>query len=166
MNLYFAPMEGITSYTYRNAHYELFGGCDEYFAPFIVPTDNERLSMKTLRDIKDENNRTSLDLVLGTSWDLIAGVSWDLLSGDLLGSCVRDLLGSHSRDLLGSCVRDFLRISIRGSPGSLMISGTSQPPFSQALTGLFWREEQKVTRPSEQEKISPGTGFLFSCPCP
>ena len=56
MNLYFAPMEGITSYTYRNAHYELFGGCDEYFAPFIVPTDNERLSMKTLRDIKDENN--------------------------------------------------------------------------------------------------------------
>ena len=56
MNLYFAPMEGITSYTYRNAHYELFGGCDEYFAPFIVSTDNERLSMKTLRDIKDENN--------------------------------------------------------------------------------------------------------------
>ena len=56
MNLYFAPMEGITTYTYRNTHYELFGGCDEYFAPFIVPTDNERLSMKTLRDIKAENN--------------------------------------------------------------------------------------------------------------
>ena len=51
MNLYFAPMEGITTYTYRNLHAELFGGCDEYFAPFIVPTDNERISRKTLRDI-------------------------------------------------------------------------------------------------------------------
>ena len=56
MNLYFAPMEGITTYTYRNTHAELFGGCDEYYAPFIVPTENERLSMKSLRDIKPENN--------------------------------------------------------------------------------------------------------------
>lgn len=56
MNLYFAPMEGITTYTYRNTHFELFGGCDEYYAPFIVPTDNERISMKTLRDIVSENN--------------------------------------------------------------------------------------------------------------
>jgi len=56
MNLYFAPMEGITTYTYRNLHAELFGGCDEYFAPFIVPTDNERISRKTLRDIISENN--------------------------------------------------------------------------------------------------------------
>ncbi len=56
MNLYFAPLEGITTYTYRNTHAELFGGCDEYYAPFIVPTDNERLSLKTLRDVKPENN--------------------------------------------------------------------------------------------------------------
>ncbi len=56
MKLYFAPMEGITTYTYRNIHAELFGGCDDYYAPFIVPTENERLSMKTLRDIKPENN--------------------------------------------------------------------------------------------------------------
>jgi len=57
MNLYFAPMEGITTYTFRNTHAELFGGCDEYYAPFIVPTDNERISMKTLRDIVSQNNR-------------------------------------------------------------------------------------------------------------
>lgn len=56
MNLYFAPMEGITTYTYRNTHSEIFGFCDEYYAPFIVPTDNEKISMKTLRDIKAENN--------------------------------------------------------------------------------------------------------------
>ena len=56
MELYLAPMEGITTYTYRNTHAELFGECDGYYAPFIVPTDNEKLSMKTLRDIKPEHN--------------------------------------------------------------------------------------------------------------
>lgn len=28
MNLYFAPLDGITGYIYRNTHAELFGGCD------------------------------------------------------------------------------------------------------------------------------------------
>jgi len=56
MNLYFAPMEGITGYVYRNTHAELFGMCDRYFAPFIVPTENERISRRTLRDIIKENN--------------------------------------------------------------------------------------------------------------
>ncbi|MBR5152660.1 MAG: tRNA-dihydrouridine synthase family protein [Clostridia bacterium] len=56
MNLYFAPMEGITGYIYRNAHKEMFGMCDVYFAPFLVPTEHERISRKTLRDILPEKN--------------------------------------------------------------------------------------------------------------
>lgn len=56
MNLYFAPLEGITTYTYRNTHAEVFGGCDAYYAPFITPTDNEKLSLKTIRDITPERN--------------------------------------------------------------------------------------------------------------
>ncbi len=56
MNLYFAPLEGITTYTYRNTHAEFFGGCDKYFAPFITPSDNEKLSLKCLRDILPEKN--------------------------------------------------------------------------------------------------------------
>ncbi len=60
MKLCFAPMEGITTYTYRNAHAEMFGMCDEYFAPFIVPTDNDRLSLKAMRDILPANNTTTL----------------------------------------------------------------------------------------------------------
>lgn len=60
MKLYFAPLEGITTYTYRNAHAENFTGVDTYFAPFIVPTDNERISVKTLRDILPENNSTKV----------------------------------------------------------------------------------------------------------
>lgn len=60
MELYLAPMEGITTYTFRNTHAELFGECDAYYAPFIVPTDNERLSLKSLRDINSENNKVNL----------------------------------------------------------------------------------------------------------
>ncbi len=56
MKLYFAPLEGITTYTYRNTHAKMFGGCDSYYSPFINPGDNERLSRKGLRDIAPENN--------------------------------------------------------------------------------------------------------------
>ena len=54
--IYFAPLEGVATYTYRNLHNKTFGMCDEYFAPFIVPTENERISIKNLRDILPENN--------------------------------------------------------------------------------------------------------------
>ena len=56
MQLYFAPLEGITTYTYRNTHASFFGGCDMYYAPFIVPRDKERVSRKCLRDILPEHN--------------------------------------------------------------------------------------------------------------
>lgn len=58
--LYFAPMEGITGYIYRNAHAEFFGGCDAYYAPFITPVENEKLSLKCLRDIEPEKNKVNL----------------------------------------------------------------------------------------------------------
>ncbi len=56
MNLYFAPLEGITTYIYRSVHAECFGFCDRYFAPFITPSDNERISRKGLRDVVPEKN--------------------------------------------------------------------------------------------------------------
>lgn len=62
MNLYFAPMEGITTYTYRNTHAEMFGMCDSYFAPFITPTENEKIGMRNLRDILPQNNNAPLKI--------------------------------------------------------------------------------------------------------
>lgn len=56
MKLYFAPLEGIGTYIYRNAHNQFFGGCDAYYAPFIYPTESERISKKHLKDILPENN--------------------------------------------------------------------------------------------------------------
>ncbi len=32
MKLYYAPLEGITTYIYRNTHAQVFGGVDAYFA--------------------------------------------------------------------------------------------------------------------------------------
>ena len=57
MNLYFAPMEGITGCVYRSTHREVFGGCSAYFAPFITPSDNEKVSKKGLKDVLFENNK-------------------------------------------------------------------------------------------------------------
>lgn len=57
IKLYFAPLEGITTATYRNAHFRLFDGCDGYYAPFITPSDIERISLKSMRDILPENNK-------------------------------------------------------------------------------------------------------------
>ena len=56
MKLFFAPLEGITTSVYRNVHLKCFGGCDAYYAPFITPSDNERITLKTLRDIIPEKN--------------------------------------------------------------------------------------------------------------
>ncbi len=57
MNLYFAPLEGLGSYVYRNAQADLFARADKYFAPFLSPGSKKRLTPKALRDIAPERNR-------------------------------------------------------------------------------------------------------------
>lgn len=57
MNLYLAPLEGITTNIFRNCQYKCFGGIDKYFTPFITPSDKGVLSTKILRDILPENNK-------------------------------------------------------------------------------------------------------------
>lgn len=56
MQFYFAPMEGITGYVYRNAYESVFSGIDKYFSPFIVPHKNRGFKTKELKDIFPENN--------------------------------------------------------------------------------------------------------------
>ena len=51
MQFYLAPMEGITTYIYRNAYARYFGGIDKYFTPFI--TDKNFISDK--KCISDRN---------------------------------------------------------------------------------------------------------------
>ena len=57
MEFYFAPMEGITSYTYRNLHHRFFGGVEKYYTPFLSPSAENGLSTRELKDVLPENNR-------------------------------------------------------------------------------------------------------------
>lgn len=62
MNYYFAPMEGITGYIYRNAHAKVYKGIDKYFSPFISPVAKKDMKSKERNDILPENNE-EYDLV-------------------------------------------------------------------------------------------------------
>lgn len=55
--LYFAPLEGITGYVYRNAHKKYFGNVDKYFLPFLVTNQTGKLKSKERNDILPENNQ-------------------------------------------------------------------------------------------------------------
>ena len=57
MNFYFAPMEGLTGYIYRNAHNAFFNNIDKYFSPFIVANQSKRFKTRELNDILPENNQ-------------------------------------------------------------------------------------------------------------
>lgn len=56
MKLLFAPLEGITNFVYRNTHKEMFGFSDEYYSPFITPSEDDKVNRKGLNDIIPENN--------------------------------------------------------------------------------------------------------------
>lgn len=57
MDIYFAPMEGITGYVFRNAHHQFYGGITQYFTPFIAPGRSRRLTARELQDILPEHNQ-------------------------------------------------------------------------------------------------------------
>ena len=53
MKLYFAPMEGITGYVFRNAYAACYGGIDTYYTPFL---SNPSLNHIELGDVLPEHN--------------------------------------------------------------------------------------------------------------
>lgn len=57
MNYYFAPMEGLTGYIYRNAHNTFFDKVDKYFSPFIATNQSNSFKTKEMNDILPENNQ-------------------------------------------------------------------------------------------------------------
>lgn len=57
MQIYFAPLEGITGYVFRNAYAKYYGGIDKYFTPFITPHTKKCMDSREKRDILPENNQ-------------------------------------------------------------------------------------------------------------
>ncbi len=57
MQIYFAPLEGVTGYVFRNAYEKYYGGIDKYFTPFISPHTKKLMDAREKRDILPENNK-------------------------------------------------------------------------------------------------------------
>ncbi len=51
MQIYFAPMEGITDSIYRRMHHKYFPGIDRYYMPFLSPTMHRMLTHKEQREL-------------------------------------------------------------------------------------------------------------------
>lgn len=56
MQYYCAPLEGVTTYGFRNAHRKYFGGVDRYFTPFIPTNQNHKFSNREMRDVLPAHN--------------------------------------------------------------------------------------------------------------
>ncbi len=57
MNYYFAPMEGITDYLYRQIVWRHFPYADKLYAPFIQPNEKPVIVPKEYNEICPENNQ-------------------------------------------------------------------------------------------------------------
>lgn len=56
MDFYFAPMEGITGYIFRNAHNCCFPSVERYYTPFLTPKQGKSFTMRELNDVLPEHN--------------------------------------------------------------------------------------------------------------
>ena len=56
MEIYFAPMEGVTGPQFRRAHHIYFSGVDKYYLPFISPTQDHVFTPRELRNVGPQAN--------------------------------------------------------------------------------------------------------------
>lgn len=63
MNLFLAPIQGMTTACYRNAFARIFGGIDAYYAPFIATADMKKINTSLLKDLLPERNDAAVKLV-------------------------------------------------------------------------------------------------------
>ncbi|MBQ7488240.1 MAG: tRNA-dihydrouridine synthase family protein [Clostridia bacterium] len=62
MQIYFAPLQGITDAPFRRIHAARFSGISKYFTPFISPTQNYNLTNQELNEV-DPGNISGFTLV-------------------------------------------------------------------------------------------------------
>ena len=57
MKYYMAPLEGVTTYVYRNAYHHYFTPMDKYFTPFIVPHKDKKFNTREIKELSPEHNK-------------------------------------------------------------------------------------------------------------
>ena len=72
MHYLFAPMEGITTYPFRQVHHRFFPGIDAYYTPFLVANQTRHFKKKELREIDPLNSEgfTLVPQLLGNDAEL------------------------------------------------------------------------------------------------
>lgn len=63
MNLFLAPIQGMTTACYRNSFARIFGGIDAYYTPFIATANMKKVSPLLLKDLFPERNDAGVKLV-------------------------------------------------------------------------------------------------------
>lgn len=58
MDIYMAPMEGVTNYVFRKAYIKHFKGVDKFFTPFITPHMKKGFSKSELMELNANYNKT------------------------------------------------------------------------------------------------------------
>ena len=57
MDIYMAPMEGVTNYVFRKVYIKHFSGVDKFFTPFITPHMKKGFSKSELMELNREYNK-------------------------------------------------------------------------------------------------------------
>ncbi len=55
--IYLAPMEGVTTFIYRNAQAAVYGPSDKYFTPFLEPHEKRSMKTKEQNEVLPEHNK-------------------------------------------------------------------------------------------------------------
>ena len=55
--IYLAPMEGVTTFIYRNAQAAVYGPSDKYFTPFLEPHEKRSMKTKEQNEVLPEHNQ-------------------------------------------------------------------------------------------------------------
>ena len=56
MRYTFAPMEGVTTFIYRRIHRRFFPGVDQYYTPFLSPTQHHKFGKRDRDEVLPEHN--------------------------------------------------------------------------------------------------------------
>lgn len=60
MNIFLAPIQGVTIAPYRNYYNKIFGGIDAFYAPFISPTNKQETHPSFFDDVLPSMNQSPL----------------------------------------------------------------------------------------------------------
>ncbi len=73
MNIYFAPMEGVTTRVYRDVHRAYFGGADRYYTPFLTANQTHKFKKRETAEFTPYQEDLVPQLLCGKAEDFIWG---------------------------------------------------------------------------------------------